>query len=296
MQITNKLNFYNSNFLKKTNIPSTARQKIKKIFWVSIGILTSYYLVDSGLAHLLVLETLRHGTGPLGYIGISLFGADPNYGGSFTGSSAGIYSIKSMKNSKNFFHVFKDSEFPFPPFNKILPKVHSTLSGIASVRSNEDNAVIYIAKSVFGAIFGFLTPTLKFRFAPSDILNCTKSCIFENDPDYGKKAYRTSQFISSTHLGITGSLTQGLDETTLTRILNDPIQALFGLTVFVLGIIVARASYLYFKDDSTDDRSAIEATPHAKYWPDCTKKIQQFVQNNFSKKELAFYLLLLNVT
>ena len=39
----------------------------------------------------------------------------------------------------------------------------------------------------------------------------------ENDPDYGELAYRTAKPISPTNLGITGSLTQGIDSKMFNR-------------------------------------------------------------------------------
>ncbi len=64
----------------------------------------AYSLFDSGLANILGLETLRHGTNPINYLGIRLNGGDPDHGGKASGSKYGL-------GTKNYFHIFKDNEY-----------------------------------------------------------------------------------------------------------------------------------------------------------------------------------------
>src|SRR5690242_19132536 len=63
--------------------------KVNSAFWSGLGCWSLYNLIDSGLSRFFALETLTHGTGPLGFIGIHINGANPHYGGGNMGSSVG---------------------------------------------------------------------------------------------------------------------------------------------------------------------------------------------------------------
>jgi hypothetical protein len=66
-----------------------------------------YHLVDDGLANLLGLETLRHGTNPVSYVSIALFGGNPSHGGTAIGSTYGWASDKETASTKGYFYLFK---------------------------------------------------------------------------------------------------------------------------------------------------------------------------------------------
>jgi len=231
---------------------------LNKISWVGLGAWTVYHLVDSGLANLFTLETLTHGTGPHGYIGISRNGADPNFGGSKFGSSAGIDDKWYLESSKNYFYVFSDSTLTFPcdhlqdifqysickisekeiiHIAYLLPRIHATWSGYAAFKNT--------VGELPAALIGACTPTLKFRFLPEETRclescpnnfyqpfgedRCPKPCRFEDDPDYSELAFRTRTPIGPEHLGITGSLIQGFKGNVLERMKAQPARVAKGL-------------------------------------------------------------------
>ncbi len=208
----------------------------------------SYRFVDAGLARFLGLETLTHGTGPLGFIGIQLFGADPKYGGGSTGSSIAIGGDYFVKNSKNLFHVFKDSELEsYTEYmqSTLAVKMHAVGSGMANFGYSQNKInTANLARGIIGGVLGFLTPTLKFRFRPEEVLQhkldlgWDKTYRFKNDPDYGVLAYTTSKKISPLRLGISGCLTQGIDQNTYKRMRNNPQKVLSGACMIALGIIL----------------------------------------------------------
>jgi len=246
--------------------------RINKLFWKIIGVWCTYKLVDSGLSHFLALETLIHGTGPLGFLGISLNGADPIYGGGDTGSSVGIGLDHHITNSKNYFHVFRDSgleNLPFTaeiipsvhllgPITMIYAKVHAVGSAMAVFGYPTAEGISKALRLCAGIVCGVLTPTLKFRFKPEAILNCISSCRFEKDPDYHGCAYRTAQPISSTHLGIMGSLSQGIGSGTLSRMANNPRKVLEGAAFLLTAFFVARATYRYLNTSSSQEEIQAE--------------------------------------
>lgn len=279
--------------------PLDLTSKVKRAFWAGLGTWSSYNLIDSGLARFLALETLTHGAGPLGYMGINLNGADPNYGGGNTGSSVGLGNESHIHNSKNYFHVFKDSEFPggcISEFgilrevcnqvgNEILPRMHAVLSGMAtfgySIKHRQTNPV----KGTVGAVAGFLTPTLKFRFTPEEVINCTNDCRFDNDPDYNHMAYRTTQPISASHLGITGSLTQGVNLGMFSRMANDPGKVMLGVALLGAGAFVAKKTYDYVQSsfsEQQDNQSQISNSSEqsTSYFQNCKKKMRVLAVNS----------------
>lgn len=247
----------------KEETSDSLKAKINRAFWAGLGCWSTYNLADAGLARLFALETLTHGTGPLGYIGISLNGADPNYGGGKTGSSVVAHSFY-VEKSKNFFYVFKDTEFNEAPCNdtlipilcstlgnQILARRHAVLSGMAnfgySTVYNTGNAV----QGVLGALAGFFTPTLKFRFIPEEVVKCNEGCRFEDDPDYNRAAYRTSQAIKPHHLGFSGTISQGINAQMFNRMYNNPAKVLLGIALLGAAGIMAKKTYRYIKSEKS---------------------------------------------
>lgn len=216
----------------------------------------SYALLDSGLANILGLETLNHGTNLLNYLNIRLYGADPAKGGNPLGSTANYFS----DNTENFFYVFKDSEIPkfadlsssnlsldlsfsnlsleekiahisysikgFP--NRILPLMHKTLSTINLLKKtlpsylNSDYSNCLISILMLPSI-----PTLRFRFA---IIN---ENVFENDPCYLGLAYRTRKFIEASRIGLLGTIKSGLNKEWFSRVKAKPYKVLTGVAQLI---------------------------------------------------------------
>jgi len=256
---------------------SSGYAKAFKAYWTTMGIWGTYNLFDAGLSRFLGLETLTHGTNPSGYVNILLNGADPSYGGSDTGSSATFGRTDLQQKSEGYFHVFKDSAFINPPCpdpdplkpmtllcnaapKVAFPKQHGVFSGLSSVGytfGREDSSLV---QKVVGAASGVFTPTVKFRYTPEDAQCHVSShpeidpdtCVFEDDADYlGGIAYRTKQPISSLeHIGVTGSLCQGLNPDLFSRMAAHPDKVIAGAVLLVSAGILANATYNYVKEDS----------------------------------------------
>jgi hypothetical protein len=296
-------NYYNF-FKPQVNKPKLS-EKINKIFWVAIGTWSSYSLIDAGLANFLGLETLIHGTGPLGYFGISLNGANVKYGGGKNGSSSALNVDQFITNSKNHFYVFKDSEnFNFTKF--ITVKCYAMFSGSTTFDSQDSTFFNKIIKKIIGATLGLFTPNLKFRFKPEDILDCKSSCRFKNDPDdYAQRAYRTSQNISNMHLGIMGSISQGINSKTFSRIIANPKKSFLGFLMIATGTLVAKATYRYYKDPIIKEENSYLKNLKIKiinliYKPEkisCLQNLEIKIVDSikkYSSPKAAFIIVLLN--
>lgn len=228
---------------------------------------TVYNLFDSGIANVLCLETLRHGTNHINNISIRIFGGDPLLGGQATGSTK--YFSEQYVTS-NYFFLFKDTKFDHSKYTndesiynepnliskirffilknpntikRILPRFHATLSGYNSASkfveivginpflANHTNfqKLIYLLGSAASLI---TSPTICFRFAKIDPDR------FENDPDYIGAAYRTKQRVEPWRIGVIGSLIEGVNSNWFSRAKENPRKLATGIIQILCGIII----------------------------------------------------------
>ncbi len=240
-------------------------QKVSKIagqaFWtlsMVVDPIVGFY--TQALSDLLALETLRHGTNYHNYLSIRMNGADPAYGGSENGACAGAGNARYAVNSKNFFHVFKDtearmitpttvSEFvdAYMPkatesvdalmpqvANRLYPRAFCYLSAVATVKGTD--TLNKIQRVFTGVLNALVVPTINFRFRPEEI-----ATRFENDPDFATSretheglAHRTRVAISTDHIGLKGVLTQGFQGDVSQRMVDHPIKFTFGLIKLIV--------------------------------------------------------------
>jgi len=215
-----------------------------------------YEFFDTGLANVLGLETLRHGTNPINYLGIRINGGDPNHGGKASGSTKGYYE----DDTRNLFYVFKDSEIKIESIHsgfkrlislifqimgirtRILARLHCAVSGFNFVAQKFQNiqypSIItkccFIFFSYLGLAFSFLiSPTIRFRFSKNDLKG------FKNDPNYGGMAYCTNKLMGAWRIGLFGSLFTGINFNWFSRIKADFSKAILGSIQIITAIAIA---------------------------------------------------------
>lgn len=215
-----------------------------------------YNFLDDGVANVLGLETLRHGTNPLSNLLLRINGGNPKFGGASTGSTKNW----NDDDTRNYFYLFKDSEFrPDSPnlsdrltkiiskilfFSRLLPRYHAALSGfnLASRFLNEksltnESIIIKCFRVFVGCIGGaaslLISPTLRFRFAKISPKR------LENDPAYGGCAYRTKQIVEPWRLGLIGSLITGVNLDWFARAKAHPLKVLTGTVQLTCAIAMA---------------------------------------------------------
>jgi len=209
---------------------------------------TSYKLADQGFANLLGLETLRHGTNLINYLGIKTFGGLPSHGLKDTGSTKG----NNLDDTRGAFYAFKDSEWQRSTNHfcvlhrildmsfigkRVLPNGHKGLAGynatlnylhlpLPDSRTQQRITNLFIRViGTLGALITVLTvPTIKFRLTPKEI-----SEKFSNDPSYSGKAYKTAHKIGMWKIGVLGTITQGLNLGVFRRIGQNPCKSLTGI-------------------------------------------------------------------
>lgn len=229
----------------ETNLINT----INRVFWAGLGCWSTYNLVDIAFAHGLCLQTLVQGTGPLGYLGMNIYGADPNFGAHAIGTARGT---KFEENSIGHVCLLKDSEQPIYCGNGYRPLCDFytayTARHFAAISGINTAKYLFGPKlEKIGLILGFITPNVKFRFIPEEILECGNDCRFEDDPLFGGHAYRTKEKITTSHLGITGSLYQGIDSQTWSRMEANPEKVLLGIHLLAVAVLVGQVTYYYIK-------------------------------------------------
>lgn len=214
-----------------------------------------YSAFDEGIADILGLQTLRHGTNVTNAAQIRINGGDPNHGGKDSGSTKDWVE----DDTRNYFYVFKDDEWevnvrtgddltdkvikilmPKEVGARIMPHFHAGLSGYNFTAQifpknmiESSVAFKYFACfiSAIGGLFSAtLSPTLRFRFAEIDHSR------FKDDPLYAGAAYKTSQKIEAWRIGIFGSLATGVNSGWFERAKANPIRILIGVAKLVCAV------------------------------------------------------------
>ncbi len=215
-------------------------------------------LIDGGLANILAVESLRHGTNFFSSVSLRFFGGDPNWGGTKIGSTNGFFYDPDVKRH---FYVFRDTEYKHFRFNdpalssikeRILalfgkwafPKLHIFLSG-ANLCSNtlglpqdSTNCLVkrirYGTSLVGGLVSLAITPTIKFRVDRIDPKR------FLDDPRYYESAYMTPQKLEAWRIGIMGSLLTGVNFRWFQRAAAHPLKPVVGIMQLTAGVGLAR--------------------------------------------------------
>ncbi|NGX45096.1 MAG: hypothetical protein K940chlam2_00238 [Chlamydiae bacterium] len=259
-------------------------QKISHIFWTVINALRTvlhlitlpiFTLLDEGLANVLGLQSLRHGTCLTNYVSILTDGGDPSQGGKASGSSLGGQAVigKDMaehcsQECKDYFHVFGDNDF------SEFSRVHSTSFGEdGEVVSKEtlqkeemttcrallkrvSSYILPLMQTTFSGMGTLVSPESKGCMATAGrvagaVLNFftptirfkytdteVKDC-FELDPDYSGVALRTKHKVEPWRVGIVGSLAVGLNLGIFKRIFDHPIKFLLGVIEIIAAVALA---------------------------------------------------------
>lgn len=220
-----------------------------------------YTLLDEGVANALALESLTHGTNPISYVAIRIFGGDPKKGGAAFGATRGIAPEK-VKNPKGYFFVFKDRQFErilyedgkCTPIGVMLrkrlnPRLMAAFSGANLIGLLGSDVLL---KFMGGAANFFITPTLKFRFSAIDPKRFQEDESMQN-PEWGAIAYKTTQKVEAWRIGLLGSLLTGVNGEWLTRAKNHPSRVVTG----VIQLIVCVSLVIFFADKIMKDPTPV---------------------------------------
>lgn len=117
--------------------------------------------------------------------------------------------------------------------NYLAPSFHAAFSSISQIPINE-NRYTKVPKQIFYGLTNFLfSPTLLFIYSPEEVKE-----IFEDDPDYSGKAYRTTHYLTNDKIGFWGVCKHVSYEGFKEGISNRPLRTLCGIIQLVAGIAI----------------------------------------------------------
>jgi hypothetical protein len=233
-----------------------------------------YRLWESATSHLLGLHQLRHGTSPINYIKIQIYGLNPEVASKSHGEATYFNIVDPGRNEgprERRVYVMKDrSSFPcvckkgrwrmcgrFALTKRLNALEYAYQAGAAMFAFEQMPPKLRAALMKIGGILGYMTPILKFHFDPND-LNC-----FQNDPWLSCVALRTNQSVSSARLGLIGALRAGLNGRFVERIRQDPKK--FGIGVFQALAALAITFKLFHPAQTTLKTYAIWIVVHTAF-------------------------------
>ncbi len=209
--------------------------------WNSTITIPPLSLLDSGLSDLFCLETFTHGTSPSSYNSILKHGANPIFGGN-GGETA--FFVPGGNDKTAFFEPHTVNRFYVWDhqcrYYSWLPKMcgeifratQARLFAIKPSIARELEKGGGSLRKCKGQVVGFVTPIVKFRFQPEE-----SKQYFSNDEFFQPGiACFTDQEISRDHIGIIGTLKQGVNKKWFNRIRENPQQCLAGVTKIIIAL------------------------------------------------------------
>ena len=221
------------------------REKFSRFVYGSLGFSSAYHLFDLGLANLLALDILKHGTSLKNYFSISFSGADPSRGGTSETQYYGWNEktdwgscVNYAEDAKNKFFVMHetdrsnetDSGTQGPCMGVQLPMAYSNMANSNSTGGRTPLTIL----------LDFITPVLRFKFIPADF-----KANFKPDKTMPKGCFYTEKPISPMHLGITGSVTQGINPRMFSRMIQHPSRVLRGVVFLGAAAYIGKRTYRY---------------------------------------------------
>lgn len=187
--------------------------------------------LETSLAILMGMETLRHGTTIDRAFKILSKGADPLQGGTGASLSAANGTTHQAeqalpKRCSRQFHVIKDQEFELLCLNGSWSKALS--------------AKCYAGYTAYGTAKKFkkLAAVIHFLFSPIIRFHYTsleRAMIFEIDPDSSSMALRTTEHLPNDRIGITALFKYGSFKGFKARLKENPFKMIQAITGVALG-------------------------------------------------------------
>ncbi len=230
-----------------------------------------YRLWESAASHLLALHQLRHGTSPINYMNIQLYGLNPEAAAKSHGETTYFSVTEPGRNSgarERLVYVMKDrSSEPcecrkdrfcrrFYLSKRMDVLEYAYQAGAAMMAFKQISPKLRAVLMKIGGIIGYMTPILKFHFDPID-LDC-----FEKDPWLPCMALRTKQPVSSRRLGLLGALKVGLNGRIVAHIKQNPKKFAIGVLQAFAAIGITFRLLNLSKDSSTLKTYALGVAMH----------------------------------
>lgn len=123
----------------------------------------------------------------------------------------------------------------------IAPRLHAALSAIGKIPDTENKTADLAKRWFYGSLNGLFSPTLRFIYT----LEHTKR-LFEDDPDYSGKAYRTPHALSNDKIGLIGVCQQASAQGFIEGMSTRPLRVLSGAVHLVAGTVFTATGLGFF--------------------------------------------------
>ncbi len=203
---------------------------------------------ESGVADLLCVKALRHGTDLKNNLGIRLKGADPSHGGKATGST---HNSMVTEDTRGYFYVFKEQYNPLACLQiSFFTTAHAHRSshnqmlalfypkGKVMPEDSLIDEIVDLPKRIFTALYiciGDLLPSISFHFSSLEWKR------FEEDKLYYGWAYKTQQAIEPWRIGIRGAILTGCNLDWFSRLAKDPLKIVSGITKIYCSVLIVNS-------------------------------------------------------
>lgn len=199
---------------------------------------SAYYcarVADQGLSNVLGLQTFRHGTNPISWVSIHLFGADPSYGASKWGGDGGKDHLRD-KNSNRFFAALGAYDGRFISQLYILRSAKNLASRITGIDREWCTP--------FGLLCSAIIPSIKIRYTDEEARR-----YFQRFPEYTMSGeFSTTQWVSPFRIGLLGTIWSSLTPKTFENIFRDPIRLIAGIAQLAFAALMLSCMLAFFKN------------------------------------------------
>lgn len=188
-----------------------------------------YQLYDSAIANMLCLDTLRHGTSLSSVVRINLQGAKPEMSPSSLIRVVSLYTDFDDKSHSLGKKITAKLFTPlFTTYYSIRANARDFGSHLPEPTAPLGKVLYLVIEFIASVALGIFSPTVKFRFTPEE--REERFLVDKGDDDAkGSGSLYTTDEIETSHLGISGSLRQGLNSSLVGRIKTHPGKFVLGL-------------------------------------------------------------------
>lgn len=228
----------------ETKVQQIVQSVLTAIEWsktvlIHLSLLCVSNHVLAGVCKITGYEVLAHGTSWNSFLSILQNGADPSRGGETSEASPGG-GYSGLERIKGKFFVTKDSETSRFSSNAI-PLFHSALAYVKEYKKCtqlDNKTLVPLGTMIASVIAALFTPRIRFIYTLDEIHGTENEAIFEDDPDYDGRAYRTSLVLPGSRIGWVGLAGHMNLEHVRAHLQNNPERVAQGVVQVALGVLL----------------------------------------------------------
>lgn len=202
-------------------------------------------IAEQGLADFCGLVTLRHGTNPISWLFIHTIGFLPSCGGAWYGGDVNcgfdalnkgrVYFLKDTYRWSSFSeYALKTTTFYLLPISYSHQSTLNLLCNHSFLPFVPSYPIKYIIQTILTSPVLVFLPTIKVRKSLEEVN------LYKEDFSDGVDCCSTNEWINPLHIGIKGTLWNGLSYKIVSRVVNDPARCLKGVSYLAISFFAAQ--------------------------------------------------------